>query len=134
MSSTSVLTLLMAAPTVHFITSQHGPHRKHRSSIAESNCCLADRAKAPFLYCCLQTVVQSPISRSQLSNGSTCHNILFSVSRISIWSLFSWFSHHKFCKHLLLTSSVFHAIAVCNNSCIATRESTTRPLLNKCQK
>jgi hypothetical protein len=32
-------------PTVLLITFQHGPHNKHRSSIVQTNCCLADGAE-----------------------------------------------------------------------------------------
>jgi hypothetical protein len=48
------------------------------------NCCLADRVEniTPLLSadsCLARTAVQSPISRSPPSNGSTCHNTATTV-------------------------------------------------------
>jgi hypothetical protein len=72
------------APIVLLIISRHGLHRKHSSSISV-NCCLADRAENTILLLfedrCLPTAtVQSPISWSSPSNGSTFHNMC-SISR-----------------------------------------------------
>jgi hypothetical protein len=68
------------ALTVLLIVSQHGPHRKHRSSLAVSNCCLAGGAEnaihLPFDSRSLaKASLQEPISQPPPSDGSTFHDI-----------------------------------------------------------
>jgi hypothetical protein len=61
------------APAVLAITSRHGPHRKHRSSIVG---CAFVATGTCLPSCCLETVTAySPISRSLHSNGCTRCNI-----------------------------------------------------------
>jgi hypothetical protein len=61
----------MLHQTVLFITSRHGQHRKHRSSIVAlvsvaaetylTNFCLETGCKTPLFYCCWRYLAMAPV-------------------------------------------------------------------------
>jgi hypothetical protein len=75
---------LLIAPTVHsqptvlLITPRNGPHRKHLSSVAVSNCCRAIHACLRSRYSVIVTVYLL-ILLSLPTNGSPCHNIIIEL-------------------------------------------------------